>query len=72
MLRIVASRYISHAFVSGGQEDDGEEGEDERERASDVPLREDDAEVLGGECEEHLKGMARQSVLESIGWVGMS
>lgn len=54
MLRIVASRNISHAFVSGGQDDDGEEGKDEGERAGDAPLREDDAEVLGREREEHL------------------
>ena len=39
----ISSTYLSHAFVASGEEDDGDEREDERKGAGDVPLGEDDA-----------------------------
>lgn len=59
MRRLVPPRHLPDALVASGQDDDSDEGEDERERARDTPLAEDDAEVLEGPGEEHLHGRYR-------------
>ena len=51
----VTSAGFAHGFVAGGQEDNAEEGEKEGNGGRDVPLGKDDAEVLGGPGEEHLR-----------------
>lgn len=51
----VSTSNFAKAFVSSGQEDDGNEGNQERNCTGDVPLGEDDAEVLGRPGKEHLE-----------------
>ncbi len=46
MALLVSSTDLSHTFVAGGQEDDGDEGENEGEGVGDAPLGEYDAQVL--------------------------
>ncbi len=53
---LVAAAQLAHELVASGEGGDGEEGEKEREGGVDVPLTEDDAEVGGVPCEEHLRG----------------
>lgn len=50
----VSSRYLADGFVASGHEDDGEEREDERGHAGDVPGGEDDAEIGRVPGEQHL------------------
>ena len=52
---LIFACYVANGFVAGAKGDDGEEGEDEREGRSYAPGLEDDAEVLGGPGEEHLR-----------------
>ncbi len=54
----ISSADFANAFVAGGEEDDGDEGEGEGESPGDPPLTEDDAQIFGGPRKEHL----RQSV----------
>ena len=51
---LIATAHLAHELVTGGQAGDGDEGEDEGKGGVDVPLAEDDAEVGGVPCEEHL------------------
>lgn len=51
---LIASRSLPHALIARRQKHDDHQRDKERERACHPPLREDDAEVLGGPCEEHL------------------
>jgi hypothetical protein len=51
---LVAARYGAEGFVAHGEEDDGDEGEDKGAGGADVPLAEDNAQVRGIPCEEHL------------------
>jgi hypothetical protein len=48
MARLISPADISYAFVSGCEEDDGDEREDEGECAGDAPGGKDNAEVVGG------------------------
>lgn len=50
----VAAGGGAEGFVAGGESDDEEEGDDQAAGRADVPLAEDDAEVLGVPGEEHL------------------
>ena len=50
----VASGDGAQGFVADGDEDDGNEGEDEGSGRADVPLAEDDAQVVRVPVEEHL------------------
>ncbi len=56
---LVASADLAYELVACGEGGDGEEGEEEGEGGVDVPLAEDDAEVRGVPCEEHLEVMGR-------------
>lgn len=47
---------LAQGFISGTYADNGEQGHDEAEVGCDVPLAEDDAEVVGRPSEEHLTG----------------
>jgi hypothetical protein len=55
MRRLVSTGDLSDAFVSGSQEDNGDERNEQREGTGDVPLTEDDTEVFGGPGEQHLE-----------------
>ena len=46
MRQLVVSGDLTDAFVAGGQESNGDEGEDQGEGPGDAPLAEDDAEIL--------------------------
>lgn len=50
----IASTNFPHEFVAGGEHDDAEQGENKTKCRVDVPSAEDDAEVSGIPCEEHL------------------
>lgn len=54
MTRLISPRHLSNTFIARGEEHDNQQRNEEREGACDAPLGEDDAEVLGGPCEEHL------------------
>jgi hypothetical protein len=43
----ISPAYLANTFVARRKEHDGNQGEDEREGASNVPLPKYDAEVLG-------------------------
>jgi hypothetical protein len=51
---LVATRCGAEGFVSDSEEDDYDEGDEEGGGGADVPLAEDDAEVLCVPGEEHL------------------
>ena len=51
---LVAAAGGAEGFVAGGQGDDEQQGDDERGGGLDVPLAEDDAEVIGVPGEDHL------------------
>lgn len=61
----VATRKGAEGFVAYGEEDYCDEGEDEGGGRADVPLSEDDAEVLGVPGEEHLETVSAGE------WVGI-
>jgi hypothetical protein len=44
---LISSADFSNTFVARGEECNGDQGKDEREDASDMPLPKYDAEVLG-------------------------
>jgi hypothetical protein len=52
--KLVPSAEGPYGLVARGDGDDGEEGGDEVERGADVPLAEDDAQVVRVPGEEHL------------------
>lgn len=54
MTRLIPPRHLSNTLIARGEEHDNQQRNEEREGACDAPLREDDAEVLCGPCEEHL------------------
>lgn len=60
----VSAREGTEGFVAGGEENYCDEGEDEGGGRADVPLSEDDAEVLGIPGKEHLE------ILSAGGWTG--
>lgn len=53
---LISPRCLAQRLVTGTYADNGEQGHDEAEVGCDVPLAEDDAEVVGGPSEEHLMG----------------
>ncbi len=55
-LGFVSPTRVADELVASGEEDDAEEGEEEGEGGCYAPEGEDDAEVVGGEGEEHLAG----------------
>lgn len=50
----VSAGSFTKAFVSGSQEDDSDEGNEERKCTGDVPLGENDTEVFSGPGKQHL------------------
>lgn len=50
----IATDGFTEGFVAGAEGDDGEEGDEEGKVGGDVPLAEDDAEVVGVPGEEHV------------------
>lgn len=52
---LVAPGGLAQGLVADADGDDGQEGEDERRRAADVPALEDDAQVRRVPREEHLR-----------------
>ncbi|KAI9640817.1 hypothetical protein NHQ30_010657 [Ciborinia camelliae] len=52
--RFIPTRQVANALVPGRDRDDRQQGNDERDRGSDVPPVEDDAEILRVPGEEHL------------------
>lgn len=57
MSGFIFARYLTYALVACREEYDDNEREEQGERASNAPLAEDDAEVLGGPGEDHLNEM---------------
>jgi hypothetical protein len=66
-LGFVSPTRVADELVASGEEDDAEEGEEEGEGGCYAPEGEDDAEVLGGEGEEHLL-VGRSAADCSIGY----
>lgn len=58
---LILSNALAKCLVSGRQRDDGEKGDYETEGRVDVPLAEDDAEVLRIPGEEHVHATPRRS-----------
>lgn len=54
MRSFVLASYLSDTLVTCCEEDDKHEGEEKGNGPGDAPLAEDDAEVFGRPCEEHL------------------
>lgn len=52
--QLVPTRGGTESFIACTEEDNGHKGDEERSGGADVPLAEDDAEVLRVPCEEHL------------------
>lgn len=52
--RLVPPDRIAQCLVPGADGHDGHEGDGEAHGGADVPLAEDDAQVVGGPGEEHL------------------
>lgn len=54
MTRLIPPRHLSNTLIARSKKHDDQQRNEEREGACDAPLGEDDTEVLGGPCEEHL------------------
>lgn len=55
-LGLERTRRGAQSFIAHADEDDGDEGNEKRRRGANVPLAEDNTEVIGIPCEEHLDG----------------
>lgn len=63
---LVASDALAESFVAGADSNNGQQAEDQRSRAANVPLAEYDAEVGRVPCEEHLFELKRQKLKVSL------
>ena len=61
--RLVLPRRLPNSFVARRQRHHGQDGDHEGEGPRYAPLAEDDAEVGGVPCEEHLEKLILVSVL---------
>lgn len=59
MSLLVTTRGFTYGLVAGGQCHDGDERYDKRPEACDAPSAEDDAEVVGVPCEQHLRSFCQ-------------